>query len=241
MKHARKFVLVDYEKYIQNQDQVHELNVNPKPLHNLNSEIRNILQRDDLSDYEKQKLYTSKLRKYLFFVNQKQKLNQTALNHDADFSIKKEEDEEKPKFTIKKRKLEFSDSESESNWGDSDTSNEIFFEVPQKISFVKSIASTPKTAKTSGKEKSPTPSTSHQGDQTLISHQEKNITPKQKFDLKKALLDFKSGKILTPKQKKDLVSKGYIRKSPMQLRKPKKDLIGGWISFDNILKLKNDK
>jgi hypothetical protein len=115
MKHSRKMVLVDYDKYIQNQNQRSELNLKPKPLLNLDHEIYNILQRNDLSDYEKQKLYTSKLNKFLFFANGESNEEPTNI---AKQTIKKEEEEiveRTPNFMVKKNPEPSSDSDADSS------------------------------------------------------------------------------------------------------------------------------
>jgi hypothetical protein len=68
MKHARKMILVDYEKYMQNEPKV-DINVKPKNLFNLDKQMNEILNLNGISDREKHQMYLQKLNKFLHFVN----------------------------------------------------------------------------------------------------------------------------------------------------------------------------
>jgi hypothetical protein len=214
MSNVRKMVLIDYAKYNQIQNQPRDLNVNPKPLINLDREIYDILQRNDLSDYEKQKLYSSKLNKYLFFVNQK--VNKATPEYRIGVPIKQERLKlEKGNPTIHNRKRKRDPSFSESEF-DSDTEKEENIPIPDldlsgipirnTASFYKARTSSPKIF---GREYSEESSASSQDEKTL--------TPKKYV-----------------RKKKNTNS----RKSPVQLRSSRKDQIGGWISFRNMIKMK---
>jgi hypothetical protein len=114
MKFARKMVLVDYEKYNKTTNLRNEINVSPKPLFDLDKEMYEILQKNDLSDHDKHKLYISKLNKYLFFVNQQTK------RHDAG--------KNEPLIDILKPKPSEPDNDI---FSDKNTSNDEFFDISQ--------------------------------------------------------------------------------------------------------------
>jgi hypothetical protein len=218
MKNSRKMVLVDYEKYMQNQNPRHELNVKPKPLLNLDQQIYNILQRDDLSDYEKQKLYTSKLNKYLFFVNHK--LSNTSSNESKKL-VPKEEVQEKPKFVFKRKREHINDSENESNQeesaGDDDDDDDDTSTTTGETNddMYKTPKSTPLKdfkKKTTNK-KTPKPSTSNRSEKTL--------TPKNIFENKKG----------------NTIKHLFNRRSPIKTRSKKKIKIDNWLDFKDIVDL----
>jgi hypothetical protein len=124
MKHARKMVLVDYDRYNNNINQRKEISVKPKPLFNLDKSMYEILQNSDLSDYEKHKLYTSKLNKYLFFINQQTKEN---VKKEPLFDIIKPQPKPEPE-TKPEPKPEFNESDNDT-FSDKNTSNEEFFDL----------------------------------------------------------------------------------------------------------------
>lgn len=91
MKHARKMILVDYDQYMSNQSKS-DLNIDPKPLRVLDEEMFNTLNRGDISTYEKNELFKSKLNKYLFFIEQSKKnQNFKKSEQPSHQEVKKEE------------------------------------------------------------------------------------------------------------------------------------------------------
>jgi hypothetical protein len=73
MKHARKMVLVDYDKHMHTYKPEHELDTAPKPLYGLQHEMTQVLEDKRLSDYEKQNRYLRKLNRFLYMNQAKKK------------------------------------------------------------------------------------------------------------------------------------------------------------------------
>jgi hypothetical protein len=117
MKHARKMVLVDYDKHMSTNKPIHELDTAPKPLYALQSQMDQVLNDNKLSDYEKQNLYLRKLNKFLYLNQLNRKQNENKLIPDVAIPQIQNDTFEIPKFKPVKRKREPSSSESD----DSDT------------------------------------------------------------------------------------------------------------------------
>jgi hypothetical protein len=204
-------VLVDYDKYNQNYNRSRELNVKPKPLFNLDESMYKILQRNDLSDYEKHKLYAAKLNKYLFFINQQVKTHDVRKNETI--SPKPE-----PKLVSKperKFKSERNDSNNEF-FDDEKTSNEEFYDISQSEEDNPFITMKPHS--------------SHQN-QTISNFSSEFGSPSKS----------KQNKTSTPKQKrKNKKKKSFAREgSPMNLRSNRpKNQLGGWFTFNDMIRNK---
>lgn len=80
-------ILVDYphsetSKLIERGEIQDENIVKPKPISNLKSEIHNLLNREDINDHEKSKLYNNSLSRYLHFIDQHRVKNDQLKQND---------------------------------------------------------------------------------------------------------------------------------------------------------------
>jgi hypothetical protein len=132
MKHTRKMVLVDYEKYIRNEPKA-EMNVMPKPIFNLDKEMNDILNINGLSDREKHYLYLQKLNRFLHFVNEQKKKNVRILPVIKEEKIKEEEEEEEEEAEADSSHADNTSMNSE-NFFDPDTTFMYGNKSPQKTS-----------------------------------------------------------------------------------------------------------
>jgi hypothetical protein len=212
MKYTRKMVLVDYDKYNNNNiNQKKEINVKPKPLFNLDKSMHEILQRNDLSDYEKHKLYFSKLNKFLFFIKQKSKAH---VKDEPMFDIKKPKTEARPKSEPESQHESQPDSDTDS-FHDEKTSNDEFFDISQSEEDAPFVTLKPRP---------------RQKNQTLSNFSLELNNPSTS----------KENTTSTPKRKKRkyMKKKTVPREgSPINLRSSRfKNQLGGWFTFNDMLK-----
>jgi hypothetical protein len=211
MKQTRKMVLVDYDKYNQNYNRSREINVNPKPLFNLDKSMYEILQRNDLSDYEKHKLYAGKLSKYLFFINQQAKRRDVRKNETIT-------PKPEPKLVSKpepKSESERNDSNNEF-FDDGKTSNEEFYDFSQSEEDNPFITMKPRP---------------YHRNETISNFSSEFSSPS----------NTKQNKMSTPKQnRKNKKKKSFAREgSPMNLRSSHpKNQLGGWFTFNDMIRNK---
>jgi hypothetical protein len=212
MKHVRKLVLVDYDKYILNQPK-EELNIEPKPIRRLDEEMYNTLNRSDLSEYEKNALFTEKLKKFLHFVEQSKNHQKQAVvePHSLENNIVpavKTENDNKSSLKINKKKLKTPKKEEE---------------YSSASVFKNNSPSTSNTSKRVSEE-----DLEHAFSvQDLVSDQYESDKSLEKLSFEEYMKTQKE----RGKQKR---KKQPVERSPPVLRNKKPYQTGGWISFSKI-------